>query len=228
MSTNSRDEMLARLLAGETVPEADDTTRHEATRLQEAIRHSFEADVSVATQENERARAFEIAQKRWAEGPDAREAISPEHRNGGLEPNNGRRDATNASPWWSRLMQSLESMLPRPQAWAFATIAAAVIGITLSLQYQGSPDDDPYQVRGGNLQTVTLTVPDPAAKAEEIRIKLEALGLKVGVRQEGVFYFVDVEGVSFPAKPDVGREFANLGLPAPTSSSLEVGLRPEE
>lgn len=78
------------------------------------------------------------------------------------------------------------------------------------------------------MQTVTLTVPDPAAKAEEIRIKLEALGLKVGVRQEGVFYFVDVEGVSLPAKPDAAREFTNLGLPVPATRSLEVGLRPEE
>jgi hypothetical protein len=228
MSTNSRDEMLARLLAGETVPEADDTTRHEATLLQEAIRHSFEADVSVATQEKERARAFEIAQKRWAEGPNAREAISPEHRNGVLEPNNGRRDAMNASPWWSRLMQSIESMLPRPQAWAFATIAAAVIGITLSLQYQGSPDDDPYQVRGGDLQTVTLTVPDPAAKAEEIRNKLAELGLGVKVRQEGVFYFVDVTGVTLPAEMRVTQAFTILGLPSPISKSIEVGLRPYE
>jgi hypothetical protein len=73
-----------------------------------------------------------------------------------------------------------------------------------------------------------LTVPDPAAKAEEIRIKLEALGLKVGVRQEGGFYFVDVERITLPAKPDVGREFSKLGLPAPTSMKLEVGLHPGE
>lgn len=228
MSTNPRDEMLARLLAGETVPEADDATRLEAALLQEAIRHSFEADVSEATQEKERARAYEIARKRWAEGPDKREAISTESRTVGLAPYNGRRDATNASPWWSRLMRSLESILPRPQAWAFATIAAAVIGITLSLQYQGSPDEDPYQIRGGDLQTVTLTVPDPAAKAEEIRIKLEALGLKVGVRHEGEFYFVDVEGITMPAKPDVSREYSKLGLPVPTSRSLEVGLLPDK
>ena len=228
MSTDPRDEMLARLMAGESVPDADEAVRQEATQLQAAIRQSFDAEVSETTHAEEKARAFEIAQKRWSKTHDTYSATNPDKALGYVGSGHSRDAGKDTLSWWTRVLRSLESLMPRPQAWAFATIAAAVIGITLSLQYQGGTEDDPFRVRGGDIQTVTLTVVNPAAKAEEIRRTLVMHGLEARVRQDGVFYFVDVTRIPLPSDDGVGQAFAGLGLPSPSSGRMEVGLRPEE
>lgn len=225
---DDRDEMLARLMAGESVPEADAATRREAALLKLAIQRSFEADVSEEQKAHDKAKAFERAKRQWAaiNSPEVSASVTGADATGRSKL--GVRGSDETSPsWLERIQGALSSLMPRPMAWTFATIAIAVIGVTLGILTQDR-HDDPFQIRGSDVQTVTLAVPDPAIRAENIRARLAGLGLKVRVRVDGVFHFVDVADIPLPPEPRVRQAFVELKLPEPTASHMEVGLRPEE
>lgn len=219
----ARDELIARLMAGENVPEADEATRREAALFKLAIERAIEAEVSPEQLVRDKAQAFERARRYWATLPS--EPISANT----APPAQPTKPATDTgSTWLGGILGVLQSLIPRPAAWAFASIAVAVVGITMSIQYRGQHQDDPFQMRGGQIQTVTLAVPSPAASAEQIRAALTAAGLKTRVRSEGVFQFVDIVEIPQPPDSRTKQAFAALNLPPPVASRIEIGLRPAE
>lgn len=226
--TQQQDELIARLMEGESVPEADDELRRTAAMLKLAISQSFENELSPEQKAADKARAYARAQQIWAGELDTiptQPAVAAAEK---PQPRQRPTTQDSAAPsWLSGLANALAALLPRPAAWAFATIAVAIIGITVGTQYREQAQDDPFQMRGGEVQTVTIAVASPETTAEQIRSALTAAGLKVRVRSDGVFHFVDIVEIPQPPGQRIEQVFNELKLPQPTSTQVEIGLRPE-